>query len=61
MSYQFIDPTEEQKETMQILRDEYEKLAARLDELTPSRGISLAKTKLEESSFWVNKGITKND
>jgi len=60
MSFQYIQPTEEQKALMQKFRDKYEALAEELKELEPSRGLSLSMTKLEESSFWLNKAITKN-
>ena len=62
MSFQFVQPTEEQKELMQEFRDKFEALCNEIDEkIEKSRGLSLAKTKLEESSFWLNKAITKND
>lgn len=61
MSFQYIQPTDEQKATMQKFRDLYEALSKELSELPSSRGLSLAKTKLEESAFWLNKSITKND
>lgn len=61
MSFQYIQPTEEQKATMQTFRDKYESLATELKTLPASRGLSLALTKLEESAFWLNKSITKND
>jgi hypothetical protein len=60
-TFQFVSPTEEQKEVMQNYRDQYEQLSLGLKSLTPSRGLSLAITKLEESAFWLNKSITKND
>ena len=58
---QFVSPSEEQKEIMQKFRDKYEVLYNEISELENSRGLSLAKTKLEESAFWLNKSITKND
>jgi len=61
MSFQYIQPTEEQKDLMQKFRDKYEALANELNELEKSMGLSLALTKLEESAFWLNKAITKND
>lgn len=60
-TFQYVQPTDEQKEVMQKFRDEYEALATKLAELPSSRGLSLALTKLEESAFWLNKAITKND
>ena len=62
MSYQYIQPTEEQKEVMQDFRDKFEALTNEIvNKVGASRGISLVKTKLEEASFWLNKAITKND
>lgn len=61
MSFQYINPTDEQKELMQKFRDAYEALAKEIEaSVESSRGRSLALTKLEESSFWLNKGITNN-
>jgi hypothetical protein len=59
--FQYVQPTDEQKEIMQKLRDKYEALYNIVKQLPSSRGLSLALTKLEESSFWLNKAITKND
>lgn len=61
MSFQYIKPTDEQVALMQVYRDKYEALCNEIKTLAPSRGLSLAVTKLEESSFWLNKSITKND
>ena len=61
MSFQYVQPTEEQKALMQSFRDKYEALAVELAMLPKSRGLSLAVTKLEESAFWLNKAITQND
>ena len=62
-TFQYVAPTDEQKELMQKFRDNYEALAKEIAEelTTSSRAISLALTKLEESSMWLNKAITKND
>jgi len=60
-SFQYVPATEEQIKLMQEYRDKYQELADSLKSLTPSRGLSLALTKLEESAFWLNKAITKND
>lgn len=60
MTMQYVAPTEEQKETMQVFRDKYEALYAEISALPSSRGVSLALTKLEESAMWLNKGITNN-
>ena len=62
MSFQYIQPNEEQIKLMQEFRDKFESLASEIKEKVPaSRGLSLAITKLEESAFWLNKGITHND
>ncbi len=58
---QYVKPTEEQLTVMQEFRDKYETLFNELKALQPSRGMSLAITKLEESAMWLNKAITKND
>ena len=58
---QYVQPTEEQKATMQVFRDKYEALFNDVKTLPASRGLSLALTKLEESAMWLNKAITKND
>ena len=63
MSFQYIKPTEEQIAGMQMFRDEFEKLFNLIEDNTAvpnSRGKSLAQTKLEEASFWLNKAITHN-
>lgn len=60
---QYVQPTEEQKATMQKFRDKMEVLMGEIRDLqTPNngRGISLALTKLEECAMWLNKGITEN-
>jgi hypothetical protein len=61
-TFQFVPATEKQKEVMNYFRNKYENLANELKErVNASRGLSLAITKLEESSFWLNKSITEND
>lgn len=59
-TFQYVQPTEEQKASMQNFRDKFEALATEIKGLPASRGLSLALTKLEESSFWLNKAITHN-
>ena len=61
MSFQYVQPTEEQKALMQVFRDRFTILVEEIKILEKSRGISLAITKLEEAAFWLNKAITKND
>lgn len=62
-TFQYVKPTEEQVQAMQEFRDKYETLAREIRDTfaEPSRGLSLALTKLEESAMWLNKAITKND
>lgn len=61
MTFQYVQPTEEQKAQMQLFRDKFEVLYKEIKELPASRGLSLTLTKLEEATFWLNKSITKND
>ena len=62
MTFQYISATDDQKSLMQKFRDAYEALNNSIvDEVNDSRGRKLAMTKLEESSFWLNKSITQND
>lgn len=60
-TFQYVQPTDEQKEIMQKFRDKYQDLYEEIHALGQGRGFSLAATKLEESAFWLNKAITKND
>ena len=60
MSFQYIQPTDEQKAIMQIYRDLYQSLHEQLSTLPSNRQLSIALTKLEESAMWVNKSITNN-
>jgi hypothetical protein len=57
---QYVQPTEEQKAKMQEFRDKMEALLKEMSELPANRGLSLALTKLEECSMWLNKSITNN-
>ena len=61
MTFDYVKPTEEQIQDMQILRTAYAELYAKVEALPTGRGRSIALTKLEESNMWVNKAITKND
>jgi hypothetical protein len=61
MSFQYIAASDEQREIMQKFRDLYESLSEEIKTLPISRGVSLALTNLEQSSFWLNKAITNND
>jgi len=62
MSFQYVQPTEEQKVLMQEFRNKFQSLSDELkSKVKSSRGLSLSLTKLEESAFWLNKAITQND
>lgn len=58
---QYVQPTDEQKALMQDYRDELEYIFKKVEALPHSRGRSLALTKIEEASMWINKAITHND
>lgn len=61
-NFGYVPVDEETKAKMQIFRDKFQELANSMAEyVDSSRGLSLAMTKLEEASFWLNKAITKND
>ncbi len=57
---QYVQPTDEQKATMQNFRDKMEALMTEIQSLPANRGLSLALTKLEECAMWLNKSITNN-
>lgn len=59
-TFQFVPATDEQIATMQKYRDAYEVLFSLISELPNSRGLSIAKTHLEDSAMWINKSITGN-
>lgn len=59
-TFNYVAPTDEQKATMQIFRDAYQRLHDEVSKLESNRGLSIALTKLEESSMWLNKSITNN-
>lgn len=60
MTLEYVQPTPEQIEVMQNFRRKMGALYTEISELPDSRGKSLALTKLEESSMWLNKAITNN-
>ncbi len=61
-TFQYVEPTEEQKNLMQKFRDLFDILSSNiLINVKQSRGRSACLTKLEEASFWLNKSITEND
>lgn len=51
--------TDEEKLTMQTLKDEGLKFWNLIDAMGASRELSLAKTKLEEAVMWAVKDLTK--
>lgn len=57
---QYVQPTDEQKATMQNFRDKFEILMKEMQTLPANRGLSIALTKFEESAMWLNKSITNN-
>ena len=60
-TFKYVQPTEEQLNLMNAYREHYEWMKDHiLAEIPDSRGRALALTKLEESAFWLNKGITNN-
>lgn len=61
VSYQYVQPTDEQKALMQKYRDKFQELSDDISaNVENSRGKSSCLTRLEEASFWLNKGITQN-
>ena len=61
-AFQYVSPTEVEKQQMQVFRDEFQALSDKIEkEIHRSRGRTMAITKLEEAAFWLNKAITHND
>ena len=59
--FEYIAPTEKSTTNIVVIRECCNKLAGLILDLVPeSRERSLAITKLEEVSMWVNKGIVFN-
>lgn len=60
--YQYHKPSSEVIEKMALLRLTYSTLHTMIEkEAPPSRELSLALTKLEESAMWCFKAMTHND
>ena len=60
ITFQYVPVDEETKAKVQIFRDKFEELYKEVSELPSNRGLSVALTKLEEASMWLNKSITNN-
>jgi hypothetical protein len=60
VQFNYVQPTEQQKELMQLYRYRFEALYADVSGLESNRALSRALTKLEEASMWLNKSITNN-
>jgi len=61
-NFTYHAPKEGQPEKYQAIRNKAKELAYLIDESVPnSREKSSALTKLEESVFWANAGIARND
>ena len=61
MTFQYVEPTEDQLILMDKYRYKFEELSRQIiEDINDSRGKSLTLTKLEESAFWLNKAITNN-
>lgn len=58
MRHQYRVLTEEEKESMQTLKDMGLAFIDFCDSLGASRELSLAKTKMEEAVFWAVKSVT---
>lgn len=60
-TFQFVEPSEGQKEIMQNFRDKFDVIYQEIIKtITENRARSIALTKLEESGMWLNKAITSN-
>ena len=58
MRHQYRVLTDAEKEAMQAIKDKGLEFHAMLLTLTPSREVSIAKTKIEEAVMWAVKSIT---
>jgi hypothetical protein len=57
---QYVKPTDDQLEQMQLFRDLFEGLFNEMKALPENRGLTIALQKFEESAMWLNKSITNN-
>ena len=58
--FSYVKPTDESINTIISFRDELSKLYDKILQLPMSRERSLAITKLEETTMWINKAIVFN-
>lgn len=65
MTFQYVQPTVEQTDKMNLFRDRFESLyneiIGSIQEKPHSISYDKCFEKLQEASFWLNKAITKND
>lgn len=60
-TYQYFQPTDEQKTRIQDFRVKFKVLAEDIkNNVEGSRGLVLCLASLEEAYFWLDKAITKN-
>ncbi|NTZ20934.1 hypothetical protein EXW96_26465 [Paenibacillus sp. JMULE4] len=61
-NFKYHAPKDGQPERYQAIREKAKELAYLIDELCPnSREKSLAMTNLEQTVFWANAGIARNE
>jgi hypothetical protein len=59
-TFQYLRPSDEQVETMTVVRRAFERIYAHVDALVPEgRYKALTITALEQAAMWANKGITR--
>jgi hypothetical protein len=59
MRHEYRVLSESEKKSMQAIKDKGADLHAYLETFSPSREMSIAKTKLEEAIMWAVKHVTK--
>ena len=61
-TFQYVQPTEEQKAQMQVFRDKYEALREDLNTINiVSPAMKNCFDRLKESAMWLNRAITDNE
>lgn len=62
MSFQYIQPTDEQKAQMQEFRDKYQALSDDLNKINVvGPAMQNCFDRLKESAMWLNRALTNND